>query len=26
MPHDLPLPGGHTPGSVEGSKTLNGLT
>ncbi|GKC67294.1 hypothetical protein Tco_1099892, partial [Tanacetum coccineum] len=26
MPHDLPLPGGHTPGSDEGSMTLNELT
>ncbi|GJV14544.1 hypothetical protein Tco_1359867 [Tanacetum coccineum] len=26
MPHDSPLPGGYTPGSVEGSQTLNELT
>ncbi|GJU28519.1 hypothetical protein Tco_1167140 [Tanacetum coccineum] len=26
MPHDSPLPGGHTPGSDEGSMTLNELT
>ncbi|GJS95661.1 putative ribonuclease H-like domain-containing protein, partial [Tanacetum coccineum] len=26
MPHDSPLPGGHTPGSVEGSMSLNELT
>ncbi|GKB39862.1 hypothetical protein Tco_0884804 [Tanacetum coccineum] len=26
MPHDLPLSGGHTPGSDEGSKKLNELT
>ncbi|GJX73004.1 hypothetical protein Tco_0311599 [Tanacetum coccineum] len=26
MPHDLPLSGGDTPGSDEGSKKLNGLT
>ncbi|GJR73756.1 putative ribonuclease H-like domain-containing protein [Tanacetum coccineum] len=26
MPHDLPLPGGHTPGSDEGSLTLHELT
>ncbi|GJT98853.1 hypothetical protein Tco_1094371 [Tanacetum coccineum] len=26
MPHDLPLPGGHTPGSVEGSMKLKELT
>ncbi|GKC76275.1 hypothetical protein Tco_1127049, partial [Tanacetum coccineum] len=25
-PHDSPLPGGYTPGSDEGSMTLNGLT
>ncbi|GJT75619.1 hypothetical protein Tco_1042344 [Tanacetum coccineum] len=26
MPHDSPLPGGHTPGSDEGSMTLHELT
>ncbi|GKF44343.1 hypothetical protein Tco_0130895 [Tanacetum coccineum] len=26
MPHDLPLSGGHAPGSDEGSKKLNELT
>ncbi|GKG38099.1 hypothetical protein Tco_0457322, partial [Tanacetum coccineum] len=26
MPHDSPLPGGHTPRSDEGSMTLNELT
>ncbi|GKD32670.1 hypothetical protein Tco_1248179 [Tanacetum coccineum] len=26
MPHDSPLPGGYTPGSVEGSMKLNELT
>ncbi|GJX75656.1 hypothetical protein Tco_0322467 [Tanacetum coccineum] len=26
IPHDSPLPGGHTPGSDEGSMTLNELT
>ncbi|GJV55060.1 putative ribonuclease H-like domain-containing protein [Tanacetum coccineum] len=26
MPHDSPLPGGHIPGSVEGSMSLNELT